>query len=124
MTHDWAGSGRGVTCDRCGQREATVHYTRIVGSAVKQEHLCPVCAAPDDAQFRAQQAALLERAVQMPPIEFTPSMVEELLASERRGGPQAMSALAELLDRHAAAHGRALPPEVRVFVERHRRPPA
>lgn len=34
-----------MVCDQCGERDAVVHLTQIVESAVTQVHLCEKCAA-------------------------------------------------------------------------------
>ena len=32
-------------CERCGEREATVHYKETIGTSTKEMYLCPQCAA-------------------------------------------------------------------------------
>lgn len=34
-----------MRCERCGKREATVHFTQVEGDTVVQRHLCDACAA-------------------------------------------------------------------------------
>jgi protein arginine kinase activator len=33
-----------MKCDRCKQRDATVHYTEVTGEGNKEIHLCEICA--------------------------------------------------------------------------------
>ena len=33
-----------MKCERCGQREASVHYTEVSGEGNKEIHLCEICA--------------------------------------------------------------------------------
>lgn len=39
-----------MLCERCGQRPATVHVTRIVNDEKSEAHLCAQCAARDQAE--------------------------------------------------------------------------
>lgn len=39
-----------MLCENCGERDATVHVTKIVGNEMKQEHLCEKCAAETGVQ--------------------------------------------------------------------------
>jgi protein arginine kinase activator len=34
-----------MRCERCGKRDATVHFTQVEGEEVVQRHLCDACAA-------------------------------------------------------------------------------
>jgi protein-arginine kinase activator protein McsA len=40
-----------MQCQRCRDREATVHITRSENDAVHAEHLCPQCAASVQAEI-------------------------------------------------------------------------
>jgi len=37
-----------MRCERCGKRDATVHFTQVEGEEVVQRHLCDACAAECD----------------------------------------------------------------------------
>ena len=50
-----------MLCDRCGQREATIHDVNIVDSAVRETHLCEQCADElQSAQATGKSATLGE----------------------------------------------------------------
>lgn len=94
-----------MVCDRCGEREATIHLAQVVaGAPVRGAHLCEPCAA----------------APAPPDLDDARRLVE----LEARGGPHPGAAwfrmAAAELARRAAAHGQALPADVQAFVDRHR----
>ncbi|MBI3332914.1 MAG: UvrB/UvrC motif-containing protein [Candidatus Omnitrophica bacterium] len=48
-----------MTCDLCGQNEATVHLTEIINDSSRELHLCETCAR-EKGQQTAQQFGLAE----------------------------------------------------------------
>lgn len=40
-----------MLCEKCGKRNATFHYTEVVGGMKNEHHLCQECAANTDASY-------------------------------------------------------------------------
>ena len=64
-----------MLCERCGQREATVHNTRVDGTtnSVATEELCLECAGPID-----QLKDLLQRMIATAQGPVTPESIAEM----------------------------------------------
>ena len=97
-----------MLCDRCHEREATIHATALAeGGVVGAAHLCEPCVRVPRRVHPDEARAILK-----------------LEASGRPMPPGWFARVAADLRRRSEHHGEPLPADVQAFVARHGGPPA
>jgi len=89
-----------MLCERCGQAEATEHFSEISEASIQAGELCRRCYL----------------------LELGPVPIDEARAWMRALPPQTFDSSAVVLEwsERAQLHGQSLPRDIQIFIERHR----